>query len=1405
MNALGEIRAAPRVSALREAARLPLAQRLDRGIAPRLLPVYADLRDELVAFAGPHAAAASARRHAELIARFCIEQDKRIARLESARSAFELRQASALDSAEVRAAILDFARSLGAGRRQLRHDARALDRFFDADAVLERCHKRRGERERALAYALERLGLVLGEALADDPEAAQGAFFVEVVAELLARMRQWGGDARVRRAAHACLKHAAAEVRRLPEGLWLDELVSATRRTCLDDSEDVWAQCEALDALLAVSPQSLPAVIARRLKADPAARPAAARDGELFVRRHLVRLVCRHAARRPALARFIPTLANDREGAVRQAFAEVIHHLPAERARGLLTRLRTDRDPQVRAAIFADPVRLFENVEPLTMVGHIGRIFIYERDEFVLRMALDAAAQTAAWLAQAGDGTLDEAVARLREGLEQLQQREIGAKVRRWADEARERIWLAADPDARAIAAALADVTCDQREASVRKVPLLRAWLGRGSGAAEREKVGRVMAVLAQRGFGLAMKPGRTPRVQRGEWLRRRWWRVLFEARHAATDKRQAFLHTTGRDYYGSMIAPSARMAELAPTKVPGEPLFEASEGGWRNYLPLADQVLTALDRGEALELYTSAGITAITPPRSALRRLRGFWQVTRRFAALRNRDPEAYLEQLRALGLEISFRAYRGDGDEADANAPNPEIVKLFDMGGVALALPVLWERAIAYGSTVYENNLVELAVFAALASLWFFGRHVVLGWQARRLRSGLALVLGGWGTRGKSGTERLKAGLINALGPSIVSKTTGCEAMFLTGSAFGPLTEMFLFRPYDKATIWEQFNLLKTARGLDARVFLWECMGLNPAYVRVLQRDWMRDDIGTITNTYPDHEDVQGPAGRNIPEVMCEFIPCGSHLITSEEEMLPILGEGARQAGSTMRAVGWKEAGLIHRSLLARFPYEEHPYNIALVTAMGDELGLPGDFCVKEMADRVVADLGVLKTYPRAEIDGRTLEFVMGMSANERFGAMGNWQRMGFAEHSLARDPQVFVTTVVNNRADRVPRSRVFARMLVQDISADRHFLIGSNIEGLLGFIEEEWAEYATGLTLFEEGGNAAERLEALARRQRIPVSEGELAGLLGAMLAPHADASAIDEATAQARAGRLGPCLADAGIAHGEAICAHYAANEALLREYEALAAALAAGSESREALDGRLRALLGKAFHAKLVPVRDFYIKGEAIVRLVAQHTPPGLVNRIMGMQNIKGTGLDWVYRWQAWETVYKACGQLREEDPAQVAQGYRTLATFQEFGALSEGEMRRTIAHLRRRSDLSAIISPAQIDALEARLDAQLAAARGAQQADLSAARQSGWLARSGERLLAATEAFIDASDAVRRRRAADRIYRAMTAEQISTQRAAAELKALTARQKGGWLVKSLKARGAALLDQREAA
>ena len=55
-------------------------------------------------------------------------------------------------------------------------------------------------------------------------------------------------------------------------------------------------------------------------------------------------------------------------------------------------------------------------------------------------------------------------------------------------------------------------------------------------------------------------------------------------------------------------------MAELAPTKVPGEPLFESGEGSWRNYLPWSTKYCPR-STVAARRIFTTAGITGISAP----------------------------------------------------------------------------------------------------------------------------------------------------------------------------------------------------------------------------------------------------------------------------------------------------------------------------------------------------------------------------------------------------------------------------------------------------------------------------------------------------------------------------------------------------------------------------------------------------------------------------------------------------------------------------------------------------------------------------------------------------------------------------------------------------------------------
>jgi gamma-polyglutamate synthase len=181
--------------------------------------------------------------------------------------------------------------------------------------------------------------------------------------------------------------------------------------------------------------------------------------------------------------------------------------------------------------------------------------------------------------------------------------------------------------------------------------------------------------------------------------------------------------------------------------------------------------------------------------------------------------------------------------------------------------------------------------------------------------------------------------------------------------------------------------------------------------------------------------------------------------------------------------------------------------------------------------------------------------------------------------------------------------------------------------------------------------------------------------------------------------------------------------------------------------------------------------------------VRDATPPGFRNRVMGIQNIKGTGLDFVYRWLAWDTCANACQALASDDPAAQRIGLAALASFREFGLLTHDRVVETLAIARRSALGAEPASRATLDGIEA---LEAAALRQVDE-QIRTARAAGWL----DSLLAMIEGMVDATDAVRRRRRADRVYRDLADRRIGEARAVVALHGLTQRQKGGWLRQSI--------------
>jgi poly-gamma-glutamate synthase PgsB/CapB len=974
--------------------------------------------------------------------------------------------------------------------------------------------------------------------------------------------------------------------------------------------------------------------------------------------------------------------------------------------------------------------------------------------------------------------------------------------------------------------------------------------------------LGRLLALLSRKGFGYYAEPITGGyRIERGARFVPQAWRMLHELRRRNPYKRQDALHTVGRQFVGTLRAHSGLLAEATSTAVPGEPLASPREGSWGPHLPTVDDLLSMPLLGATpVQLFSARGITRITPPDSVAGRVRAWVTLTARYAAVaeqrvRSLDPsdpaecKRFIETLESLGFHIVQEPY-GTVGSANARAPRrpaPLQLRPVAAGAAAGAAPaalLMLGSPEALGDLVHyfmspaENTLEQLGVAAFIACVAMLGANIARRQQVRRDRAKIPLVIGGWGTRGKSGTERLKAGLMHALDLDVLVKTTGCEAMFIHGVPGRKPSEIFIHRSYDKATIWEQRDLLSLAARLRVQVFLWECMALSSPLVRVLSDEWMADDMQTLTNAYPDHEDIQGPAGHDVARSIAGFIRHGGTTITTEDQMLPILEDEARHKGAELLAVPAREHELLAEDLLARFPYREHPSNIALVRQMAMKWGLDADLATADMADHVVPDLGVLKAYPAVSHRGRSLIFVNGMSANERTGFLSNWQRTG-CERPVDQ-PGRWVVTVVNNRYDRVARSKVFAEVLVRDASAERHVLIGTNLSGLRVYIGDALTGFVRELHLFRNapaagsaganhaaaggrGESAAElrelvrlRCERMRHRLRIGPAEPqavltEVQGWLGG-----ADVSSLAAAMASAAAAAagwadeglslvdlqarlrelpLGSALAqlagqraakhpesgDAGEAGQELIAytCRSIARRALLASLQRAAERAIAETGQRAAVLARQERLYRELFMDLVVIIEDPGKSGDQIIDCIAASCPPGIEATVMGIQNIKGTGLDFVYRFLRYDEVHTLVEQLKTADADAARNLAAMLVARTDYGMLDSA-----LAHKSVEQAAARFAGQPQVSAYLRDTAAQLAEIAARCQAALGTGKK-----QQRNPLVRAVERAFDTMDAVRRRWRSEAILDALVHHEISHERAALESRRLVEREKKGWLRK----------------
>jgi len=1280
---------------------------------------------------------------------------------------------------------MKFLQFMGCTKSQLQKIKKAKKRWFGNDAIKDRYLNTISKTEHYLSFLLERLGQLIQIFSTHASEHDRGLLLKALKLDLsLNPLLLYENDERVTYEAFRCVRISYSHQSSESDD---SKLIQHIYRIASDPHQPIWVQTEALALLFYLDKNSCIRLLQYRL-----GKPSAIQD-DIFFRARALDIAIEHRAHfdQESFDELIIRLQSDPSPFVRQALANAIPKLPKHIYFQTFEALTdSEQAPEVQAKawlILLDVLRNHDALEQRSECSQFIDRYLWALTQqphiLLLRLLMELAADVMQCLLNNQNDSHIEFYQQCLMALTNIHTNHSETRIRRWAAQSRELLWHVHQPKDDVLQFDSLETMSLEEQMKIK-----RPTMG-------THDFGRHLAALGHKGFGYDISVKEKDLVVRsGYTIGFRLWRFFHEFMTPSTDKRQNHNHMQGKHYFGNMLIPTQQLGESSETQVPGEPVILDHEQGWRPYLPLVDQILSSLDQGwptQSIKLFTSEGITEILPPSNVFKRVWAKLYISFKFkhlASLRNWQEtdtypaHSYLQAFVKLGFQFRISSYH---EQYHPFPQDARVSKFFPSVLPVFAITEFWRDIQNYFYSVYQNTLEQLGVFLVAISAVFFGQHFWLNQKFRKARSLIPLVIGGWGTRGKSGTERLKSALFNGQGISLVSKSTGCEAQFLYAPMNRPLRELFLFRPYDKASIWEQLHLTRLASKLKVKILLWECMGLTPRYISILQEQWMRDDLSTITNCYPDHEDIQGPSGIDIPKVMMRFVPKNATLISSEDSMSPLLESAARNNNSRFRKVSWIDANFIAPDILARFPYEEHPTNIALVLKMADELGFPKDMALKSMADYVIPDLGVLRVYPQCEINHRRFIFINGMSANERLAALNNWHRLKLDKISIQAEPNTWLSTVVNNRADRISRSQVFAKMLVNDLSADQHFLIGSNIDGLFEYIEEQWNLRV--IRSFSQSPDhynkehVLNRFEEICRFIRLPINKQQIALRLQSMLKnlciedTDKIVTSIDEqeAFSQSLTGL------DNDIQTHVLQCLKNLTSE--LHEYENVCERIKTSDQALPVIE--FQEILWNWFRKRLVIVEDQHIQGNELIRLMMDHTPPGLCNKMIGLQNIKGTGLDFVYRWQAWDKVHSLCQNMMARQASQALSAAKELASIREFGLLDEQLALKTCQDVRNQSITQTELFQAELNTIESNVKQQL---------DLIN-RLSGMEKQESltDSFISAVESFLDAGQSVKRKKIALQIYDDLASENISINQAISELNKLNQEQKGGWLKKIL--------------
>lgn len=290
--------------------------------------------------------------------------------------------------------------------------------------------------------------------------------------------------------------------------------------------------------------------------------------------------------------------------------------------------------------------------------------------------------------------------------------------------------------------------------------------------------------------------------------------------------------------------------------------------------------------------------------------------------------------------------------------------------------------------------------------------------------------------GIRGKSTITRLIYSILREDQYKVIGKTTGTDARMLY---WFTSREYPVYRKPQGANIGEQRDIVRKVVKQRANALVNECMAVNPDYQITFQKDLIKANIGVIVNVMEDHMDVLGPTLKDVAQSFTATIPYKGHLIVMKDEYTSYFAKVAKRRKTKLIVV---DKDKVPEQYLRKFDYLVFPDNVAIALGVAEALGIDNEIALQGMLNAPPDSGAVEIKYFNA--NNTTNVYVNAFAANETKSSKAILNKVESYNYPYQKK-----IIILNCRADRVDRTKMFAEDFIEDVDFDTLICTGKSTQ--------------------------------------------------------------------------------------------------------------------------------------------------------------------------------------------------------------------------------------------------------------------------------------------------------------------------------------------------------------------